>query len=113
MDLGLSGRTAVVTGASHGIGRAIAASFAAEGVSVALLARSRDRLEAVAEELRAAGHPGDVIVAPADVRERSEVEAAADTVRERFGRLDILVNNAGNRMRPGRQIAWTDEEWLL
>ena len=112
MDLGLSGRTAVVTGASHGIGRAIAAALAAEGVRVALIARTRHRLEEVAEQLHAAGHPGEVITAPADVRVEGEVEAAANAIRERFGRLDILVNNAGNRMRPGRQIAWTDDEWL-
>jgi 3-oxoacyl-[acyl-carrier protein] reductase len=113
LDLGLTGRTAVVTGASEGIGRAIARGLAAEGVRVALLARSRERLERVAGELRAAGGRDDVVAIPTDVRDSGSVDGAVSTVRERFGRVDILVNDAGNRMRPGRQIVWTDDEWLL
>jgi 3-oxoacyl-[acyl-carrier protein] reductase len=113
MDLGLSGRTAVITGASEGIGRAIALGLAAEGVNVALLARSRGQLEHVADELRSIDRAGDVVAIPTDVREVDQVDGAVSVVRERFGRVDILVNNAGNRMRPGRQIAWTDDEWLL
>lgn len=113
MELGLTDRTAVITGASEGIGRAIAHGLAAEGVSIALLARSRERLDGVADALRAAGCRGDVVVIPTDVRDAASVEGAVATVRERFGRVDILVNDAGNRMRPGRQIAWTDDEWLL
>jgi 3-oxoacyl-[acyl-carrier protein] reductase len=113
MDLGISGRTAVITGASEGIGRAIAHGLAAESANVVLLARSRGRLERVAEELRAVRRVGDVVVIPTDVRVADQVEDAVSVVRARFGRVDILVNNAGNRMRPGRQIAWTDDEWLL
>ena len=109
----MRGRTAVVTGASEGIGRAIAIGLAAEGVHLALLARSRDRLDEVADAIEAAGGPGDVLVVPTDVRDEVAVDAAARTVGERFGRVDILVNDAGNRMRPGRQVAWSDEEWLL
>ena len=113
MDLGLSGRTAVITGASEGIGRAIAHGLAAEGANLALLARSRDQLERVADEVSGVSAVGDVSVIPADVRAADQVETAVSVVRERFGRVDILVNNAGNRMRPGRQLAWTDDEWLL
>lgn len=113
MDLGLTGRTAVITGASEGIGRAIAHGLAVEGANVTLLARSRERLEVVAAELRGVAGAGDVIAIPTDVREADQVEEAVALVRARFGRVDILVNNAGNRMRPGRQIAWTDDEWLL
>ena len=114
MDLGLTGRTAVVTGASEGIGRAIAIGLAAEGVhlgsarALARTARARSPTE-----IEAAGGPGDVLVLPTDVRDQAAVDAAARAVGERFGRVDILVNDAGNRMRPGRQIAWSDEEWLL
>jgi NAD(P)-dependent dehydrogenase (short-subunit alcohol dehydrogenase family) len=113
VDLGLTGRTAVVTGASEGIGRAIAIGLAAEGVHLGLLARSRERLDGVADAIEGAGGPGDVLVLPTDVRDQAAVDAAARAVGERFGRVDILVNDAGNRMRPGRQIAWSDEEWLL
>jgi 3-oxoacyl-[acyl-carrier protein] reductase len=113
VDLGLRGRTAVVTGASEGIGRAIAVGLAAEGVHLALLARSRERLDRVADEIESAGGRGDVLVLPTDVRDQAAVEAAAAAVATRFGRVDILVNDAGNRMRPGRQIAWSDEEWLV
>jgi 3-oxoacyl-[acyl-carrier protein] reductase len=87
--------------------------LAAEGVNVALLARTRSRLDEVADAIESAGGPGDVLVLPADVRDHASVEAAARVVSARFGRADILVNDAGNRMRPGRQIAWNDEEWLL
>jgi 3-oxoacyl-[acyl-carrier protein] reductase len=113
LELGLTGRAAVITGASEGIGRAVARGLASEGVGVALLARSRADLERVATEIRSAEGSGEVLVIPTDVRDAAAVDQSASTVRDRFGRVDILVNNAGNRMRPGRQIAWTDDEWLL
>jgi NAD(P)-dependent dehydrogenase (short-subunit alcohol dehydrogenase family) len=86
-------RVVVVTGASSGIGAELARQLARRGARLALVARRRDRLEALAEEIRLAG--GDVAVAPCDVGERSEVEAAAAQVIDRFGRIDLLVNNAG------------------
>jgi 3-oxoacyl-[acyl-carrier protein] reductase len=113
VDLGLTGRLAVVTGASEGIGRAIAFGLAAEGAHLALLARSRERLEEVADGIGSAGGSGDILVLPTDVRDQDAVRAAARAVGERYGRVDVLVNDAGNRMRPGRQIAWSDDEWLL
>jgi 3-oxoacyl-[acyl-carrier protein] reductase len=113
MELGLAGRTAVITGASEGIGRAIAHGLAAEGAHVALLARSPERLDLVAAELSEVSGASQVVAIPTDVREGDQVERAVSLIRSRFGGVDILVNNAGNRMRPGRQIAWTDDEWLL
>jgi len=87
------GRSALVTGASSGIGRLLALRMAAAGARVALVARRRDELEAVAEEIRAAG--GEAIALACDVAERAEVEQCVVRVLERFGAIDVLVNNAG------------------
>ena len=94
MDLGLKGKSAIVTGASDGIGKAAAARFAAEGASVALVSRTRADLEVVADELRAATG-SNVIAAPADVSDEAQVKAAVEAAAEAFGGIDILVNNAG------------------
>src|SRR6185312_1564177 len=88
MDLHLKGRAAIVTGASKGIGKAIARAFAEEGVNLALLARTGTTLEAAAAEIRKAA--GTRELAP----------------------LHILVNNAGGPIkRPERQITWPDADW--
>jgi len=85
-----TGRVAVVTGASSGIGEATARALAADGHRVALLARRVDRIQALADEL------GDgAIAVEADVTDRASVVAAADRVQQELGGADILVNNAG------------------
>lgn len=89
----LRGRRALVTGASGGIGRALALRLAAEGARVALVARRADALEALAAEVRAAG--GEALALPCDVAEREAVAAAAAHVVEAWGGVDLLVNNAG------------------
>lgn len=86
-------RTALVTGAASGIGAAIATRLAADGASVALLARRRDRLEKVAAEIAEAG--GTALVVPADVTSDQSVAEAATLVQDQLGDLDLLVNNAG------------------
>jgi short-subunit dehydrogenase len=86
-------RVAIVTGASSGIGAGLARGLARRGARVALVARRRERLEELAREI--AGQGGEALVLPCAVEHRDQVEAAAQTVRERFGRIDILVNNAG------------------
>lgn len=89
----LNGTVAIVTGASSGIGEATARSLAAAGATVALVARRKDRLDALAARITQAG--GTAFVLPADITDQAAAEAAvAATIRE-FGRLDILVNNAG------------------
>lgn len=89
----LSGQVALVTGASQGIGRAIAGTLAANGATVGLVARSADKLKAVAEEITAAG--GNAEVLPCDVSQPEAIEQVIADVMGRHERLDILVNNAG------------------
>lgn len=112
VELGLVGRTAVVAGASQGIGRAIASALAAEGMRVVMLARNEERLRAAAAAIAAANPDADVRAIPTDVTSAAEVTGAAAEVRTSHGQVHVLVCNAGNRMRPGRQITWSDEEWL-
>jgi 3-oxoacyl-[acyl-carrier protein] reductase len=86
-------RIALVTGASQGIGREIALQLAASGAAVAVAARSREALEALAGEIQAAG--GQALACPLDVTQETEIAATLAAVGARFGRLDILINNAG------------------
>jgi len=89
----LAGKVAVVTGASTGIGRATALALGREGVRVLVTGRRQDRLEATAQEIRAAG--GEAVVVPGDISRRQDVRIIIGSAIERLGRLDILVNNAG------------------
>ena len=89
----LAGKRAVVTGASRGIGRAIAERFAAEGATVAILARNTEMLEEVASAIGQSG--GNCVVATADVTNTEEFRGALDSVVSEMGGADVLVNNAG------------------
>jgi hypothetical protein len=90
---GIEGKVVAITGASSGIGQATAIMLAARGAQVVLGARRADRLESVAERIRAAG--GEAAVAVVDVRSRQQVAGLVETAVERFGRLDVFSNNAG------------------
>ncbi|MYF79033.1 MAG: SDR family oxidoreductase [Chloroflexi bacterium] len=94
MDLGLSGKVALVTGASDGIGKAAAMRFAIEGASVAILARTMSDLQAVAAEISSATG-SKVIPVSADVSDEEAVKSAVNETAENLGGIDILVNNAG------------------
>jgi 3-oxoacyl-[acyl-carrier protein] reductase len=94
MDLGIAGRTAVVTGGSLGIGRAVAAELAQAGVNVAIVARNKDRLDAAAAAL-GGNAGGRVIAIAADLSRADEVDRMTRQARAALGRVDILVNNAG------------------
>ena len=89
----LAGTAALVTGASSGIGAATARRLAQDGASVALVARRRDRLQALAADIENAG--GTALAVEADITDRAQAEAAVQQAAGQFGRLDILVNNAG------------------
>ena len=102
MELGLKGRTAIVCGASSGIGLAIAESLAGEGANVAMFARRRDLLEQEAERLGALAVRGDV-TNPADL------QRLVDRTLKAFGGIDILVNNSGGPPRTPA-IGLTDEQ---
>ena len=86
-------RVVVITGASSGIGEAIAVGFAAAGARVVLAARRRDRVESLAARIGTDG--GEAIGVACDVSRGADVEALADATLARFGRVDVLVNNAG------------------
>lgn len=116
------GRVAVITGGGRGLGRAAALRFAAGGADVAVLARSTGEVEAVADEVRAAGVRA--LGLGVDVTSTGEVDRARDTVLESFGKVDIIVNNAGTLLykpfvplpgkeeaHPGFDTPVSDGEW--
>lgn len=104
----LDGRVVLVTGASRGIGRAIAGSLAAEGASVVLAARDSARLAEAVEEISGAGGRAEAV--SIDVADRSSVAAATARVLETHGRIDGLVNNAGVT-RDNLVLRMKDEDW--
>jgi 3-oxoacyl-[acyl-carrier protein] reductase len=93
MDLGLKGKVALITGASQGIGQAIARTLADEGCNLAICARGKEALDASAEELKAKGV--GVLAIQSDVRKQEDNKNFVSRAAETFGRIDILVNNAG------------------
>jgi 3-oxoacyl-[acyl-carrier protein] reductase len=108
MDLQLKGKTALVTGASMGIGRAIAKALAAEGVQVVAAARRIELLEAMADEVEASQLPRPILVKQ-DVMEDDAAARLSEAALAAVGRIDILVNNAGgSRVLP---IDAAEERW--
>ena len=106
--LGLAGKTAVITGAGGGIGRALAVNFASVGVKVVLLDRAAGDAEASAEDVRKAG--GQAFVLPCDVSDPESVKTAAAAAVAAAGPADILVNNAA-LLRPGSLDTLSFAEW--
>ena len=94
MQISLEGKVALVTGASRGIGRAIAGSFAEAGADVMLSSRKQDQLEIAAAEIKASGAAGETAVFAANAGDVDSAKACVAATIERFGKLDILVNNA-------------------
>jgi len=109
MDMQLKGRTALVTGASAGIGRGIALALAAEGVKLALTARRFDRLREVAAEITAAGGPEPVLIEQDMYADDAAQRLASESVKG-LGRVDILVNNAGGS-RSFKDLHVSEAQW--
>ncbi|MDE3180495.1 MAG: 3-oxoacyl-[acyl-carrier-protein] reductase [Acidobacteriota bacterium] len=108
VKLPLQGRTALVTGASQGIGRACAHALAEAGAVVAIGARSEDKLQVLAEELKSGGW--EAIPLKLDVSESASVKASVDLLLEAKGKIDILVNNAGIT-RDNLVLRMKPEDW--
>ncbi len=109
MTTGIQGKVTLVSGASRGIGKAIAAAFAGEGARFALCARDEDALNLAADEIRAQTH-ADVLTVKANLTKINDVKRFVAAAVKRFERIDILVNNAGGA-HVGGILATTDEEW--
>lgn len=97
MNVDLAGRTAVITGGNRGLGEAMAKALSAAGANIALVARDRQRLEKVRDDL--VGRGGNAAFFAADVTQEKEVAGVAEAVTERFGHAQILINNAGINIR--------------
>jgi 3-oxoacyl-[acyl-carrier protein] reductase len=108
IQVDLSGRTAIVTGASRGIGRAIALRLAAAGAKVACVARNAEKLNETVDSITAAG--GVAEVHPCDVADSSAVSKLIEELAEKWGSLDIVVNNAGIT-KDGLIPRMSDEDW--
>ena len=104
----LEGKVAIVTGASRGIGAAIAKKLAEEGASVALCARNLAACEAIARAVRESG--AEAMAMAVDVADTAQVDACVKAVLEKFGRIDIMVNNAGIT-KDGLLMRMTDADW--
>ena len=111
MDLGLSGKVAIVTGGAQGIGRAVTQELASEGVSVVVGDIDMERLEVTTKEI-SERTGSEVVPVHADTSKAEEVSRFVEAAIEKFGRVDILVNVAGRS--PGGQILnLTEEEWYV
>ena len=108
MDLGLTGKRAIVTGATRGLGRAIAEELLREGAGVAICSRHQDEVRNAADELRLGGL--DVFAQAADVTDPDQITAFVAAAAEALGAIDILINNAG-RAHPGTFEALSDDDW--
>ncbi len=109
MDLLISGKSALVTGASAGIGKAVAMELAREGCRVAMTARGAERLQAAADDIKAATG-GTAIAIPADVSDASAAGKLVAETASAFGGVDILINNAG-RAHAGGLLDVSDDDW--
>lgn len=100
MDLGLAGKTAIITGGSGGIGRGLVLEFAREGCNVISASRDDATGRKLAEEARTLGLKGRVLAVKTDVTRRDSVDAMVAEARREFGPVDVLVNNAGGVAHP-------------
>jgi 3-oxoacyl-[acyl-carrier protein] reductase len=109
MDLGIKGKTALVTASSKGIGKAIAESFAAEGCKVAICARSKDELLELSKDLKRR-FGIDAVWSICDINKPKEIESTIEVVHKELGPIDILVNNCGGPPS-GYFTEFSDKQW--
>ena len=108
----MTGKVVAITGASSGIGEAVALRLASEGAKVVLGARGEDKLKVLADRIAAAG--GEAVFVPVDVTKRADLAMLVKTAHERFGRLDVLVSSAGAMpIGPLRDLAVDDWEQMV
>ena len=105
----LSGKNALITGASSGFGRAIAIAFAEAGANLALVARSEDRLQEVAALAKDKG--GSVAICPVDIADESQIQAAVDKAQAELGMISVLVNNAGMNVTQRSILDTSSAQW--
>ena len=110
MDLGLKGKTALVTASSKGIGKAVAEELASEGCNVAICSRTKDDLESVADDLKRK-YGVDVSWSVCDLNKSADIENTFNIVLQQFGKIDILVNNCGGPTS-GFFRDFVEEEWI-
>jgi NAD(P)-dependent dehydrogenase (short-subunit alcohol dehydrogenase family) len=108
-SLSLTGKVAIITGASQGLGHAMALKFAESGADIVAASRTREKLEQTAEEIKLLGHK--CLVVPADVTQSAQVNAVVAAAIKEFGRVDVLVNNAGGGDETlGKRLEEIDDE---
>ena len=108
----LSGKVAIVTGSSRGLGRGMAKALAHAGADVVITSRTIDSLAEVSEEITALG--AKVLALELDVRDEASIRSMPEKVLDRFGRIDVLVNNAGMNIRkPALEVTWEDWDQIL
>jgi NAD(P)-dependent dehydrogenase (short-subunit alcohol dehydrogenase family) len=107
----LEGKVAIITGASRGIGRALALRFAEEGAKLMLTTTNPERAAGVVEEIKAKG--GEAVAMKADISDENDTKKIAEKVMQQYGQVDILINNAGiwYGVEPKPWDAWTVEDW--
>ena len=109
--MSLTGRVCVITGGAAGLGRATAQRFAADGEQVVVVDRNDARGRAIVALIGESG--GAAAFEPADVGDGDAVDAMAERIRDRFGRVDVLVNNAGVALREGSVATMARKQWDL
>ncbi len=107
----LKDKVAIVTGASRGIGKAIAESFAREGATVIICGRKQERLDPVVDEFASKGYPGRIVPRACHVGKTDEIERLVSSATAEFGHIDVLVNNAGTNIAQGPAIEMDDNQF--
>lgn len=106
---GLEGKQALVTGASRGLGRAMALALAEAGADIVITGRNRDTLDRTAQDIRATGRTANTLLA--DMKDGTSTAVACEAILERFGQVDILINNIGNRLSADPIESESLENW--